>query len=187
MTMATADAAVLDVLVRNHERFLVFLASRMGSRHDAEDLLQDAYVKGLHKADELEHPESAVAWFYRLLRNSLTDWYRARGAEDRALTTYAAREDTIEDPLDPALFDAVCACALEIAPTLKPEYADIIRRVDLDELPVQAYAIEAGISPNNAAVRLHRARAALRERVIACCGTCTDHYCVDCDCRKAGA
>ena len=183
MTMTTADPAVLDVLAANHRRFLGFLAQRMGSEADAEDLLQDAYVKGLQRAGQLDDPESAVAWFYRLLRNALTDWYRHRGAEDRALEGYAAREDTVTDPVDPALFDAVCACALALTPTLKPEYAEIIRAVDLEDQPVGAYAGAIGISANNAAVRLHRARAALRQRVIETCGTCTEHYGVDCNCK----
>ncbi|MEX0691304.1 MAG: sigma-70 family RNA polymerase sigma factor [Gemmatimonadales bacterium] len=182
--MTTADSVVMDVLVANHERFLTFLSTRMGSRADAEDLLQDAYIKGMEKGDQLEDPGSAVAWFYRLLRNALTDWYRRRGAEDRARINYAAREDLVEDPRDPALFDAVCACALELAGTLKPVYADVIRAVDLGDQPVKDYAAHAGISATNAGVRLHRARQALRERVIATCGTCGDHRCVDCSCRR---
>jgi RNA polymerase sigma-70 factor (ECF subfamily) len=183
MAMTAADSAVLDVLVANHERFLAFLANRMGSRADAEDLLQDAFVKSLDKVNQLEDPESAVAWFYRVLRNALTDWYRRRGAEDRALSRYGAREDTVEAPLDPALFDEVCRCALELAATLKPEYRDVLASVDLGDMPVKDYARTAGISPTNAGVRLHRARQALRERVVETCRTCSDHRCVDCVCK----
>ena len=186
MPQTHPDPAVLGVLVANHERFLAFLTPRVGSRVDAEDLLQDAFLKGIEHGGQLADPGSAVAWFYRLLRNTLTDWYRRRGAEDRALAGYAARDDTVEDPVDPALFDAVCACALALAPTLKPEYADIIRRVDLDDMPVKAYATAAGISANNAAVRLHRARDALRRRVVECCGTCVEHGCVACACGGGG-
>ena len=183
-TMTTADPAVLDRLVANHRQFLGFLERRVGSTADAEDILQDAFVKGLERGGQIDDAESAVAWFYRVLRNTLADFYRRRGSEDRALTTWGAREDTVEEPLDPALFDAVCRCALELAPTLPSDQADAIRQVDLNGLSVKEYAEAAGITPNNASVRLHRARRTLRTLVIECCGTCTDHYCVDCDCKR---
>jgi DNA-directed RNA polymerase specialized sigma24 family protein len=78
----------------------------------------------------------------------------------------------------------ICGCVREIAGALKPEYALAIQSVDIDEMPVQAYAAAAGITPNNAGVRLSRAREALRKQVKESCGTCAEHGCVECHCRK---
>jgi RNA polymerase sigma-70 factor (ECF subfamily) len=177
---------VLDTLVANHRQFLAFLERRMGSRADAEDLLQDAFVKGLTHGHQLRDPESAVAWFYRLLRNGLTDWYRRQGAEDRATAEWAGREDAAEAPRDEELFREVCGCVLRLADTLSPDYAEALRRVDVEGMAVKTFAAEAGISRGNAAVRLHRARTALRDRVVQSCGTCADHGCLDCSCRTGG-
>jgi len=69
---------------------------------------------------------------------------------------------------------------------LKPEYAAALKRVDVDGIAVQEFAAEAGITANNASVRLFRAREALRNRVSATCRTCADHGCLDCTCRTAG-
>ncbi|HET9933629.1 MAG TPA: sigma factor, partial [Polyangiaceae bacterium] len=60
---------VIARLVGNHRQFLAFLESRLGNRKDAEDLLQAAFVKAIEKVDTLRDDESAVAWFFRLLRN----------------------------------------------------------------------------------------------------------------------
>lgn len=60
----TAGAAAL--LVANHRQFLAFLEKRVGGRAIAEDILQDAFVRGMAKLDGLRNEESAVAWFYRL-------------------------------------------------------------------------------------------------------------------------
>ena len=80
---------VVDVLVERRRRFLQFLEPRVGSRAVAEELLQAAFVKVVERGSELRDGESAVAWFYRLLRNALVDFYRHRDAERRAI---AARE-----------------------------------------------------------------------------------------------
>jgi RNA polymerase sigma-70 factor (ECF subfamily) len=175
---------LLEVLVANHQHFLAFLERRMGSRADAEDLLQDAFVKGLARGHQLADPESVIPWFYRVLRNALADWYRRRGAEDRALAAWGGREEPRVDARDDELFGEVCGCVLRLAATLSPAYANALHRVDVDGVPVKDYAVEAGITPGNAAVRLHRAREALRARLIQSCGTCAEHGCVDCACRS---
>ena len=48
----------------------------MHSRETAEDILQEAFGRALTRVDTLRDDESAVAWFYRLLRNAVIDHYR---------------------------------------------------------------------------------------------------------------
>ncbi|MCO5170679.1 MAG: sigma-70 family RNA polymerase sigma factor [Planctomycetes bacterium] len=173
------DAA--SILVDNHARFLAFLVPRLGSREAAEDVLQAAFVKGLERQDTLRDEESAVAWFYRLLRNAVIDHHRRRGAEERALPRAGPEHEVAVD--DEPLRAEVCRCVRDLVPLLKPEYAQAVRRVDLEGAPVHQLATELAITPNNAAVRLHRARAALKRKLEASCGTCSEHGCLECTCR----
>ena len=69
-----------------------------------------------------------------------------------------------------------------LLPALRPEYADVLRRVDLaGERPAEV-ARALGLTANNAMVRLHRARKALRADLQRSCRTCADHGCLDCSC-----
>jgi RNA polymerase sigma-70 factor (ECF subfamily) len=179
-------SGVLDVLVENHRRFLAFLERRVGSRDAAEDILQDAFVRGLERVDTLRDSEAAIPWFYRLLRNALADHYRRRGAEDRALAQVAGGADGVDPGPDDSLRDEVCACVASLVDTLKPEYAAAIKRVDLEGASVAVFARETGITPNNAAVRLHRAHDALRRQLLLTCSVCGKHGCLDCHCRGPG-
>jgi RNA polymerase sigma factor (sigma-70 family) len=178
-----AGEDVIPALVGNHRQFLGFLERRVGSRAVAEEILQSAFVKTLEKGGALRDGEGAVTWFYRLLRNALVDHYRRQAAEGRALER-EAREAT-EASEDPELKSAVCACVGELLPTLKPEYADLVRKVDLEERGVPDVAKEVGITANNAGVRLHRARQALKKQLERSCGTCASHGCLDCSCKKS--
>jgi RNA polymerase sigma factor (sigma-70 family) len=172
-------AEVVERLVAGHREFLSFLESRVPNRAVAEEILQTAFVRTLERGGQIEESESAVAWFYRMLRNALVDYYRRRGVESRALEA-EAREPSL--PTEPELKSAVCGCMQTLLPTLKGEYAEIIRRVDLDEEPVAAVAASLEISTNNATVRLHRARQALKRQLEKSCGTCATHGCLDCTC-----
>ena len=172
---------VVRVLVGNHREFLGFLERRVGSRALAEDILQDAFVRGMDKLETLRSDESAVAWFYRLLRNAIIDHHRRSGARERKLAAFG-RE--VEEHLEPDIETrgAICKCVSELAATLKEEYADALRTVEVNGLPVKDFATQAGISTNNAGVRVFRAREALRKQVIRSCGTCADHGCLNCTC-----
>jgi RNA polymerase sigma-70 factor (ECF subfamily) len=179
------DPQVIAALAESHRAFLSFLEKRVANREMAEDLLQEAFARGLSRLPALKSGESAVAWFYRVLRNAVIDHYRRRGSGERALASLA-RE--MEEHVDPELDtrNAVCRCVARLSTTLKPEYAEALRRVEVDGISVQDFAAEAGISANNAGVRVFRAREALRNRVVATCGTCAEHGCIDCTCGTRG-
>ncbi len=172
---------VVDVLVANHRRFLDFLRPRVPTVDDAEEILQAAFVKAVEKSQDVHDDELATAWFYRLLRNALTDFYRRRSVARRALEANAASFSEAEEG---ELQRTVCACIVDLISTLKPEYADLLRRVDVDGQVVSAAAKELGISPNNTSVRLYRARIALKARLEKSCGTCATHGCLDCSCQS---
>lgn len=78
----------------------------------------------------------------------------------------------------------ICACVSRLAATLKPEYAEALQAIEVTGTPVKAYAEQKGLSSSNAAVRVFRAREALKKRVIESCGTCAEHGCVNCTCKR---
>jgi RNA polymerase sigma-70 factor (ECF subfamily) len=179
-------APALAVLVEHRARFLAFLEKRVGGRDTAEEILQQAYVRGMDRGGGLRAGESVVAWFYRLLRNVLADHWRRGDAERRALNAYAG-EAAATDPGDGALLEAVCGCVTGLVDTLKPELAAVIRDVDLGGVALRAFAARNGITANNAAVRLHRARQALGRQLRRTCAAGSVAALRDCDCDCDGA
>jgi RNA polymerase sigma-70 factor (ECF subfamily) len=167
-----------QVLVAQHGKFLGFLERRLGSRADAEEVLQAAYVRALEKG--VPDDDGVVAWFYRVLRNALVDRARRRDAERRS-TERLARE--LEEGDEPELREVVCACMHDLLPEMKPEYADMVRAVDLEQRALADAAAAVAITVNNATVRLHRARQALKKQLLRSCGACAAHGCLDCHCR----
>lgn len=181
MEHARISDAAARILTDNHRRFLAFVQKRVGDREVAEEILQTAFVRGVERGGALRDEETAVAWFYRLLRNALADHWRRKELEGRNFVPQSAEPAA---PLDEELDRTVCACMGELLQTLKPEYAEALQRVDLGGASVSAYAASAGLTPGNVSVRLHRARQALYERLVRSCGTCTEHGCLDCHCKK---
>lgn len=178
------EQRIVRVLADNYARFLSFLERRVESREIAEDILQDAFLRGFDRADSVRRDESVTAWFYRILRNGVADHYRRATAEARARGRVASVAETSDPGADDELLDQVCGCVRELVDTLKPEYARAVRRVDMEGTAIRDWAGEENITMNNAAVRLHRARNALKRQVLRTCGTCSEHGCVDCTCGR---
>lgn len=172
---------VIATLVANHREFLDFLTRRVSDRALAEDLLQEAFVRGLDRIETLRDDESVVAWFYRSLRNAVIDSYRRKGAAARRLESLAREMEQVTEP-GAELAQSVCKCVARLADTLKPEYSAALKRIEVDGISVQAFAEESGVTAGNAAVRVFRARQALRKQVSVTCGTCAEHGCLDCHC-----
>ena len=165
--------------------FKAFLTARVGSEAEAEDLLQNGLLKAMQRADELQDATKLTAWFYQLLRNAVIDHYRARGSVRRKHDALGEIISSLGEDIAaaPKGWEAqLCGCLGSVVATLKPQQAELLRRVDLDGESVQAAAKAMGISANNASVALHRARKDLRVKLQAFCGACADGACLDCNC-----
>ncbi len=171
-------------LVAGHRDFLAFQERRVESRAAAEDILQSAFARGLERGAGVED-EKVVAWFYRVLRNAVIDHYRQRSSAERAQEAWG--RDFGESQPAPELRNEICQCVSGLLAALKPEYREALRIVDLEDGKLNALAEQSGISAENAAVRIHRARKALRRQVEMACGSCAEHGCLDCRCKKAGS
>src|SRR3954465_3708336 len=126
--------------------------------------------------------DGLVPWFYRTLRNAAIDRFRRREAAGRVLEAFANELQTHVAP-EPEIAAEICACIGRLASTLKPEYAEALQAIDVQGTPVKAFAAQRDFSVSNAGVRVFRARAALKKRLMESCGTCAEHGCRDCTCQ----
>jgi RNA polymerase sigma-70 factor (ECF subfamily) len=177
------DTAPISTLLENHRAFLNYLERRVGDRALAEDILQDAFAKVVARPEQAPGDEAIVPWFYRTLRNAAIDQFRRRGAADRAHEAFARELETQEAPTTDMEAE-ICACVSRLAATLKPEYAEALSAIEVGGTPVKVFAEQKGLSSSNAAVRVFRAREALKRRVTESCGTCAEHGCLKCTCRQ---
>jgi RNA polymerase sigma-70 factor (ECF subfamily) len=84
----SGEPASIASLIELHNRFLKFLRPPVGDLATAEDILQSAFVKAMEHGAELRKGESVVAWFYRILRNAVTDHYRRTASQSKALKSF---------------------------------------------------------------------------------------------------
>jgi RNA polymerase sigma-70 factor (ECF subfamily) len=173
------QARPLDPLLAQRGRFKSFLTARLGNESDAEDVLQDGFIKAAQRIGELREDDRVTAWFYQVLRHAMIDHVRSRSA---ARQRELAWLEQAERDADEESRREACACYEALLPGMKPREAELLRRVELLNEPVAEAAAALGITANNASVILHRARKDLRQRLEQFCGECASGACLDCDC-----
>lgn len=181
---ATLDE-LMQRLLAEQSAFRAFLRKRLSDDALVEDLLQQSLVKAVERGHELNNYDSAVSWFYRMLRNAVVDYYRSHAADRRKVDGLLDELVTSGEDRMPGLDEVrptLCACLAPLVSQLRPAYADLIRRVDLEGESPAAVAKELNVTSNNLTVRLHRARQALRATLEKTCGICTKHGCLNCTC-----
>lgn len=181
-----ADAAVRRVLVESRQELLAFLRRRSHSREEAEELLQRFSLRALERASDLRDVRTVRGWLGRILASTIADHQRL--SSRRRQREVAVEQTDIEDMAvapDNELDGAICSCLYKLLPTLKPEYVEVIWRVDILGEPRDRVAASLGTTLNNVTVRLHRGRQALKKRLEEMCLTCPVHGFLDCRCDEA--
>ena len=169
-------AAALQTHADELRRFVLARVSAV----DADDILQTAALRAVERAGSLEDPDRVRAWLFAIHRNLVTDTLRQQARRDRLMDELEQQEP--EQHSDPDL----CDCSVVQASQLRPAYASVLALIDTGGASLAEAAQQLEISVNNVAVRLHRARRALRQVMSDHCGVQSAGDCIECRCVSDG-
>ena len=152
-------------------RLRAWFERRTGSAHDADDLVQETFLRAQAKLDAVRDGERLDAWLRAIAANALADHgrRRARGAEALEDEDDAPREPAAPEDEDADLDCAVASWLEAFLERLAPDDAAALRAVELEGRAQVELARELGIAPSSARSRVQRARERLRGELEACC------------------
>ena len=163
------------VLVRRYQdRLYPTILRLLGSPEDAQDVLQDSFVRAFEKLDQFHGESSFYTWIYRIAVNlALSEYrrHRQRGRDrwsDPASLSLAAEPVDDSPETDPAIAlerverELIVQTALN---ELGPEHRAVVVLKDFDGRRYEEIASLLEIPIGTVRSRLHRARSELRERL----------------------
>lgn len=172
--MVTTEAmpAPLEAIWREFSRDLhVFIARRVPSPEDADDILQVVFLRMANGLSDLRDDTRLLAWMYTLTRNAITDHYRSAVRRREIATDAVPDQPTIAsvDDDDDAALREFASCLRPMLARLPAEQAAAVRMVDLDGQAQAAAAGAAGITLSGMKSRVQRGRARLHRLLLDCC------------------
>lgn len=165
-----------EAWARFRDGLLRFLQSRLPSEADAEDVLQDVFVRIHEGAGRVAHPDRLQAWVFGIARRAVADFYRAREKRPDSAAE-AAAEPAVEPihanlaayPGEHDVHDEVLSWLVPMIEALPDGYREAVRLADVEGLTQQEVADRLGLSLSGAKSRVQRGRALLGEVLRACC------------------
>ncbi len=150
-------------------RLRAFIRGRVSTEEDAEDVLQEVFLKIHRQACSVEDQGKVQAWVYRIARNAIVDHYRDR--ERREQLEGESTENLMpvapEDHGD--VHEEILSCLIPMIEQLPTKYRDALRLADVEGLPQQEVAQRLGLSLSGAKSRIQRARRGLGKTLGDCC------------------
>lgn len=171
--MAFVTTKINYIWKEYHDQLLDFIRKRVKDDADADDILQEVFIKILSKVDTLKDSDKLKNWLYQITRNTINDHYRLQ-----------QKGKNIEEPFDLQEEDADENTSMKAAESwiglyidgLPDNYREAVIMSELKGYSIADIAKNLDLSYTNARARVHRGRQALKKNLTDCCTFHVDVY-----------
>lgn len=169
-TDSNADEAAVEVLVRAQSRLVFQICySVLRNYHDAEDAVQETFLRVMRHRRELSDVQNVRSWLARIAWRVALDGRRKNPVADDAMAETALAE--LQDQGAGAEQVAMDAQRLAVIERLIAKLPDDLREAltlsTVEEMTSVEIAAVLGIPEASVRTRVHRARRLLKEKLVA--------------------
>ncbi len=137
-----------------------------------DDVVGDVLLRLVQHRDGLETASKPLAWMLRVAGNAVTDHYRRRAAERRALAraeNERGDDSGLEETQNPEAAAEMARCIVPFIRALPDPYGEALMLTEIEGLTQAAAARRLGLSPSGMKSRVQRGRAKLKQALLRCC------------------
>jgi len=132
------------------------------SREDAEDILQEGFIKVFEKLSQVKNPAAFPGWIRRIMINTALEKYRSEIVLQKVQVEIKERSEVVPDDA----FDQLTAEELTgLIQKLSPKYRMVFNLYAIEGYNHKEISEQLGISEGTSKSNLSRARTILQEKV----------------------
>uniref|UniRef100_UPI0032172824 RNA polymerase sigma factor SigZ n=1 Tax=uncultured Draconibacterium sp. TaxID=1573823 RepID=UPI0032172824 len=172
-----------------YDQLLLFIRKRVSDKDEAEDILQNVFLKILTNINSLKDSTKMKSWLFQITRNVIVDYYRKTKKADNLMVSASGEKEENESDV----MEVVESWIYPFISRLPEKYREALILSELKGMSQKEVAVQQGISYTAAKARIHRGRIMLKQKLTQCCifyadkyGTIMDYksnpdYCSSCD------
>ncbi len=175
-----------DKVFKEYSRKIILYLNRFVGREDAEDMMQEVFVKAYNSLDSFEGNSKLSTWIYKIATNAALDKLKSFSyrKEKNKLTSLEyvepLRSKAIggenEDVEYSLLKKEMNQCIADYINRLPDNYRAIFLLREYEDHTIENIAEITSLSIDNVKIRLHRARKKLHELLLSGCSFYYDEY-----------
>lgn len=143
-----------------------WLLGRTRNRQEAEDIMQDVFLKAMKNSDRFCTLDDAKPWIFKMVKNQYIDRLRKQVETENL-------DDVSNLPPSPVpsqeVFIRMQRCLPPVLKQLKPVERHIIEACDLEGVKQAEYAQQNGLTLAATKSKLQRARKVLKQQLVDYC------------------
>ena len=132
------------------------------SEEDAQDIMQEGFVKVFRKLDQVKNPSAFPGWIRRVMINTALEKYRS---QVHLLRIEDVKEEAEKETDDGIFENLTCQELVILIQSLTPQYRMVFNLYGIEGYSHQEISEELGISVGTSKSNLSRARAILQEKI----------------------
>lgn len=146
-----------------HKELKGFILRKVPNAADADDILQEAFLKIMQHIEKVNEASNIKAYLYGIVKNTITDYFRKNRQSAVELNDEIHfTEDELDD-----LNDKISVCCLEPFILLLPDiYKEALWHTEIENLSQKDLAQKLNISYSGAKSRVQRAKLKLKEVIL---------------------
>lgn len=144
-----------------------YLLGKVKHRDDADDLLQEIFIKIHNNIGTLQDENKLAPWIHQIVRNTLTDYYRKRRLETTEFNEENSAVNEAEVP-DDIYTQCVNGCLKVFIDRLPDKYREPLVLSDIDELKQKDIANQMNLSYSGLKSRVQRGREMIKDMFVEC-------------------
>ncbi|MFD2514575.1 RNA polymerase sigma factor SigZ [Pontibacter locisalis] len=161
---ADTCSAVAPVYLAYEAQLKGFVQKRILDKAEADDILQQLYLKVYKNCEQLQEVKNVKAWLYQITRNAVYDFFRENSRRQSIAELELSEGELPEDTRH-----EVEALVEPLIKLLPDEYAEALRLSELEGINQKEIAVRLGISYSGAKSRVQRGRDKLKALFMECC------------------
>lgn len=179
MTLTMQEAIKQGTFLKEKDKLLGFIRSRVSSTEEAEDILQDVFYQFVAGFEGIESLDRVTSWLYSVARNKIIDRYRrdavrpqkadfegaAAHDDDSPLTLQEILPDLGNTPDSVLMREAIWDEIMEALEVLPADQREIFIQNEIEDRSFREIAEETGVSINTLLSRKRYAIMTLRKRL----------------------
>lgn len=166
---------VAGIYEQFHQSLLSYIRSKVRSKEDAEDILQNVFVKISSNVSKLQEHEKLKSWIYTITRNAIIDYYRANSNNKRIAITEDF-EKTLPETESLDATGGLDQCVNSMVSLLPEEYRNIIIDSEIAGIRQKELAEKYNMAYPSLRSRVQRGRERLKKLFLDCCHIEADRH-----------
>lgn len=167
------STAIETIWQNFHGELKGFVVSKVGNTSDADDILQDAFLKIIQNIDKVKEADQLRQYLYGIVRNTTIDHFRAREKNKKMIEGQELFSEEEAEILNTTIANA---CVKPFINELPDKYKEALLITEFQNVSQKELAERLEISYSGAKSRVQRGKEKLKKMLLDCCDLKSDAY-----------